>query len=105
MDKEQRALTEYIIDLVYDERDSQISKWGYEDAQLASYVENFGGPNVGLKLFMNSKMTVLMEEVGEVARAILERDYKNLFDELIQTAAVCVAMAEVMKEERFKNES
>ncbi len=38
--------------------------------------------------------TILGEEVGEVAMAILEQDYDNLKDELIQVAAVCIAMIE-----------
>jgi NTP pyrophosphatase (non-canonical NTP hydrolase) len=38
--------------------------------------------------------TVLNEEVGEVARAILESDNDNLREELIQVAAVCVAWVE-----------
>ena len=47
------------------------------------------------------KLAVLMEEVGECARAVLERDrlvsdthYANLKQELIQVAAVAVAWAE-----------
>lgn len=38
--------------------------------------------------------TILAEEVGEVARSILEKDEKNYREELIQVAAVCVAMVE-----------
>lgn len=38
------------------------------------------------------KLSVLVEEVGEVARAILEES--NLREELIQVAAVAVAWAE-----------
>ena len=33
---------------------------------------------------------ILVEEVGEVAKAILEEDHNNLERELVQVAAVCV---------------
>ena len=35
-------------------------------------------------------LAVLMEEVGEVANALLEHDYDNVDTEIIQVAAVCV---------------
>lgn len=37
---------------------------------------------------------ILMEEVGEVARSIIERDDANLTTELVQCAAVIVAWLE-----------
>lgn len=40
------------------------------------------------------KMTVLAEEFGEVANAVLEHDDAQLWDELVQTAAVAVAWLE-----------
>lgn len=40
------------------------------------------------------KMAVLAEEVGEVARALLERDRVNLRTELVQVAAVATAWLE-----------
>ncbi len=43
------------------------------------------------------KLPVLMEEVGEVAKAINERDKAELKKELIQTAAVCVAWLEALE--------
>lgn len=49
------------------------------------------------------KLAVLMEEVGEVAKAMLERDEKKragngeLCTELIQVAAVCVAWLESLE--------
>jgi len=43
---------------------------------------------------MSLKHLVLSEEVGEVAKAIQERDWTNLRDELTQCAAVCVAWLE-----------
>ncbi len=40
------------------------------------------------------KLTVLMEEVGEIARAILEGDTENLRTEIVQVAAVSVKWLE-----------
>jgi hypothetical protein len=40
------------------------------------------------------KVAVLLEEVGEVARAVLEGDPQNLRAELVQVAAVAVAWLE-----------
>ena len=40
------------------------------------------------------KLTVLAEEFGEVARAILEENFSNLKEELVQVAAVTVAWLE-----------
>jgi NTP pyrophosphatase (non-canonical NTP hydrolase) len=40
------------------------------------------------------KMTVLMEEVGEVARALLDGNADQLETELVQVAAVAVAWLE-----------
>lgn len=42
----------------------------------------------------DEKLRVLVEEVGEVARAIHEKS--NLREELIQVAAVCVAWCECL---------
>lgn len=40
------------------------------------------------------KVTVLLEEVGEVARAVLEKDEASMRHELVQVAAVVVAWLE-----------
>jgi hypothetical protein len=40
------------------------------------------------------RLTVLVEEVGEVARAVLESDGRGLREELVQVAAVAVAWIE-----------
>ncbi len=40
------------------------------------------------------KLAVLTEEVGEVAKALLEHDREGLRDELVQVAAVAVAWLE-----------
>ena len=39
-------------------------------------------------------LTILMEEVGEVAKATLDKDYEGYREELIQVAAVAVAALE-----------
>lgn len=39
-------------------------------------------------------MLVLMEEVGEVAKALAEGDSDGYRDELVQVATVCLAMAQ-----------
>lgn len=39
-------------------------------------------------------LAVLVEEVGEVARAMLEGEPKQLRDELVQVAAVCIRRLE-----------
>lgn len=45
-------------------------------------------------------LTVLAEEFGEVARAVLEHDDENLEEELTQVAAVCVAWLEARRDQR-----
>jgi NTP pyrophosphatase (non-canonical NTP hydrolase) len=44
--------------------------------------------------------TILGEEVGEVANAILEGDIANLKKELVQVAAVAIAFAEALEDGR-----
>ncbi len=65
--------------LILDERKRQDEKWGRnaENDPLWNSTDS-------------SKFTVLGEEVGEVAHAILENDKLNLREELTQVAAVCV---------------
>lgn len=46
-----------------------------------------------------TKATVLLEEAGEVARAILDQDLKGLRRELVQLAAVCVAIIQWVDKE------
>lgn len=74
------------LDLVVNERYRQNDKWNRE----------FG-------IWPGDHTNVLVEEVGEVARAILEReDKKHLAEELVQVAAVAVAWVEDLlpKEQR-----
>jgi NTP pyrophosphatase (non-canonical NTP hydrolase) len=45
------------------------------------------------------RLAILMEEVGELARAILERDQSAMRTEAIQVAAVAVALVEGLEQE------
>ncbi|MFC3883775.1 hypothetical protein ACFOU2_09785 [Bacillus songklensis] len=61
---------------------------------------------------MGTWLQILVEEVGEVAQAMQaqkgwgkESDADDLYTELIHVAAVAVAIAEQVKEERVMNES
>ncbi|MGL5918484.1 MAG: MazG nucleotide pyrophosphohydrolase domain-containing protein [Cetobacterium sp.] len=47
-------------------------------------------------------LTILVEEVGEVARAIQEGDRISLREELIQVAAVCAAWVEGLDKKVMK---
>lgn len=80
-----------IMDIIA-ERHSQMSKWGYQRHPIETW------------------MTILMEEVGEAFQAInatlfsgKESDPTDLYAELVQTAAVTVAILEQI-EERNENE-
>ena len=72
-------LKEHIFDLIYQERMRQDNIWGWP-RQLSDLLW----------------YCILGEEVGEVARAILEDDRENLKEELVQVAAVCVAHLETI---------
>jgi NTP pyrophosphatase (non-canonical NTP hydrolase) len=61
---------------IVDERERQDAKWG------------------PLGERPTPSLAVLVEEVGEVAEAMCERDYENLRAELVQVAAVACAMVE-----------
>lgn len=66
---------------IQDERERQDLKWGEQNHSPADY------------------LTILMEEVGEASKAALEakfggKDLKLYRDELVQVAAVAVAMIE-----------
>jgi NTP pyrophosphatase (non-canonical NTP hydrolase) len=78
---------EQVFTLVGMERERQCEKWdtyrlGWQDSN-------------------EIKLAVLMEEVGEVARAILEGKELTLQEELIQVAAVAIAWLEwnIMRED------
>lgn len=79
MEKTKKVLLE-----VEQERLNQISKWGKQEHSLADWY------------------LILAEEVGEVAKAILEGD-KGLYKELVQVAAVAVQVCEALKEGETDN--
>ena len=55
-------------------------------------------------------LSILMEEVGEVAKAALDADYNvdelegNYRDELVQVAAVAIAMIECLDRDKWHEE-
>ena len=70
-------LQEQVIWSILEERGRQDRKWG---SQRTHSPEKW--------------LTILMEEVGEVARASLEDDPLSYIEELVQVAAVAVAALE-----------
>jgi len=66
------------LNAIVDERERQDAKWG----------RNVVGPD--------RMLVVLAEEFGEIARALLERDKPGLEKELVQTAAVCSKLFELL---------
>ena len=69
-----------IYQLIDAERDRQDAKWGAQRQQ--------------------SPLAILAEEVGEVVKAILERQpIKEVFGEIVQVAAVTVCWMEAFTEE------
>lgn len=73
---------EQIFQDIREERARQEAKWGSQR-----------------NLSSEKWMTILMEEVGEVANAILEGDSVNYQEELVQVAAVAVNMLKVYWQE------
>ena len=78
-------LTKNILMEVEQERINQIGKWGKQEMSLAEWY------------------LILAKEVGEVAKAIQEHDgsYNEIYDELIQVAAVSVQIAEAIKGDKY----
>lgn len=81
-DRRRRDLT---LDRVDDERERQENL-----KQEGAFADTCASPT----MLPAMKLVVLTEEVGEVARALLEGDDAKLWEELIQVAAVAVAWAE-----------
>jgi NTP pyrophosphatase (non-canonical NTP hydrolase) len=69
---------EEIFELIRQERKRQDKKWG----------------KIPRELNIHKWMSVLTEEVGEVAESLLKREDENTKIELVQVAAVCVAFLE-----------
>jgi NTP pyrophosphatase (non-canonical NTP hydrolase) len=65
-----------IMSQITTERGRQDAKWGEQNHDFPKY------------------LTILMEELGEASKAFLEKDITNLRTELIQCAAVTVAILE-----------
>lgn len=87
-----------IYEMIDQERERQKQQWGKEHGW------GFGdcsSPAVDPAV----KVAVLTEEIGEVARAVLERDGKQLVVELVQVAAVALAWLELLREERKSDAS
>lgn len=75
--EETHTMMEQVLMEVRAERLRQDEKWGSQRA-----------------LHPRTWLTILVEEVGEVANASLERDHANYREELVQVAAVAVAAVE-----------
>ena len=73
---------------VEQERITQIGRWGKQQHSLAEWY------------------LILAEEVGEVAKAIQEHDgsYNEIYDELVQVAAVSIQICEAIKDMEEANE-
>jgi hypothetical protein len=72
------------VELVRAERDSQFRKWGTDPGRVEEPHGN-----------QDRRLRVLVEEVGEVAMALNDRDpIHHLLDEVVQVAAVATAWAE-----------
>lgn len=76
-----------------------VLKW--VEAERARQRRKWSGPHLwgegdcsSPRVSTTVKMAVLAEEVGEVSRAVLERDREQLRRELVQVAAVAVAWLE-----------
>jgi NTP pyrophosphatase (non-canonical NTP hydrolase) len=70
------------VEEIKEERIRQNGKWGWQ--QWDGY----------------KWLTILAEEFGEIANAILEHDHESIEKELIHTAAVCCAMFEQHKTDK-----
>jgi len=86
-EQELKEIRDTIIIKIVTERNRQDAKWGryaglWDDSDQL-------------------KLTVVMEEIGEIAKAILEDDSINLYEEIIQSMAVLMAWAEVIEHGDF----
>ena len=69
-------MEEKVLRAIRDERNYQDTLWGIQNHSPERWV------------------TILMEEVGEVAKAVLENNNSEYVDEMIQVAAVVIAALE-----------
>lgn len=70
-----------IIKIIKKERENQIKKWGDQ------------------KHHTDKWMCILGEEFGEACKAQLEYNYSEFMKEIVQCAAVCIAILEVISKE------
>lgn len=70
---------------IENERYSQMLLFGTEEEQINKS---------GIKAYLDRKMVVLMEELGELAMDINDMNEKGMYNEAIQTAAVAQAICE-----------
>ena len=70
---------EWIIFKIISERKKQDDKWGEQNHDAFKW------------------LAILGEEVGEVNKAVLEKDEENIREELIQIAATAIAMYESLE--------
>lgn len=73
---------------IEDERDRQVKLWGDEPSMISER---------GTHDYLKTKMVVLMEEVGELAKEILDGKNKESLEEAVQVAAVAKAIVEGLK--------
>ncbi len=73
-----------VFDLIREERKRQVHLWNQS--------HDWGYGDVAHPIGETIKLAVLLEEVGEVARNVLEKESPR--DELVQVAAVTVAWLE-----------
>jgi len=76
LDKTYQSATRVYLNEIAAERNQQDTKWGEQNHSKEKW------------------MAILMEEVGEVARAVLDDEPRDYRKELIQVAAVAVVMLE-----------
>ena len=69
-----------VFDLIGAEREAQDVKWGDQSGHT-----------------LERWVTILFEEAGEAAKAVLEEDVEGLRLELVQVAAVAVAVLEALE--------
>jgi NTP pyrophosphatase (non-canonical NTP hydrolase) len=79
-----------VYSLIDAERQRQAELWGKD--------HGWGYGDCSTDLANTVKLTVLAEELGEVSRAVLEKNQPNTRTELIQVAAVAVAWLECLPE-------
>lgn len=79
------AETFSVVSDIYKERINQTSKWGTEKVMLS---------NFGYGQYLDRKMTILIEEIGEYAKEINDKRLDEMYNEAIQAAAVLVATCE-----------